>query len=1145
MTDLLNLRQRIPHLAKSEERLVLNQLRKRFKITDIQRENSKARAHELVNYLRADGTMGLMEILLSEYGLSNDEGLALMCLAEALLRVPDKTTIDDLIKDKIAATDWEKHLWNSDSLALNASSFALMLSGKILNGGQSPDLMNLLKTAVSRLGEPVIRVAILRAMKLMGKQFVLGESIEKAINSSASNQPKGTLYSFDMLGEAAITEEDAGRYFNSYKAAIERIGLEAKSEDILLNPGISLKLSALHPRYEARKSQRVMNELMGRVLALVLIAKDLNISVTIDAEEADRLELSLDIIEQLVIHPKLARWGGLGVVVQSYNKSASAVIDWLSALSCEYNRKIMVRLVKGAYWDTEIKTAQVNGTSYYPVFTTKAATDVSYICCAKQLLDDGQHLFPQFATHNAHTMASVLELCENRKSFEFQRLHGMGAALHKKVMSTNQTLCRVYAPVGKHEDLLAYLVRRLLENGANSSFVNQVLDKNNLVDDIIRDPFDQLDGLEGLSPSIQLPVNIYLPNRKNSKGWNLNDFADLSIIDIERAPFKSIEWKVSSFINGTVKGKNIYSIYNPSNPSERVGRAVEASIEDVNLAIENARSWQSCSAEKRSKILNKAADLYEENAGQIIAILTREAGKVILDAVAELREAVDFLRYYASECVRINQKETRVAIGIITCISPWNFPLAIFTGQISGALSAGNAVLAKPAEQTPIIAHFAVNLLYEAGVPKSTLQLLLGRGETVGKKLVSNVNIAGVCFTGSTSTARSINKNIANCLSPDALFIAETGGINAMMIDSTALLEHAVKDVITSAFHSAGQRCSALRVLYVQEDIEQKFTNMLMAAIKEQLLGCPWETETDIGPIIDKKSYDVISRYVQAAKRDGRLIFSHEAPNVGYFIGPKIISVDGINNLKSEIFGPILHIAKFRPEQIPSIIDDINGAGYGLTFGLHTRLDNRVELISRRVKVGNIYINRNQTGAVVESQPFGGEGLSGTGPKAGGPRYVKRFTTSENSLVKQRSRKNIVACIREMNGPTGESNKTYNYPRGKILCLGPEPSDVKKQIRIAQLNGCEAILRKSYLENDESFSYLETLIDIQAVAYWGNSRNLKKIRIALSKRHGPIIPLMLEENMIEQCIIERHICIDTTAAGGNVTLLSGVSSLPA
>jgi RHH-type proline utilization regulon transcriptional repressor/proline dehydrogenase/delta 1-pyrroline-5-carboxylate dehydrogenase len=435
--------------------------------------------------------------------------------------------------------------------------------------------------------------------------------------------------------------------------------------------------------------------------------------------------------------------------------------------------------------------------------------------------------------------------------------------------------------------------------------------------------------------------------------------------------------------------------------------------------------------------------------------------------------------------------------------------------------------------------------LYEAGVPKSTLQLLLGRGEIVGKKLVSNVNIAGVCFTGSTSTARSINKNIANCLSPDAPFIAETGGINAMIIDSTALLEHAVKDVITSAFHSAGQRCSALRVLYVQEDIEQKFTHMLMAAIKEQLLGCPWETETDIGPIIDKKSYDVISRYVQAAKRDGRLIFSHEAPNVGYFIGPKIISVDGINNLKSEIFGPILHIAKFRPEQIPSIIDNINGAGYGLTFGLHTRLDNRVELISRRVKVGNIYINRNQTGAVVESQPFGGEGLSGTGPKAGGPRYVKRFTTSENSSVKQHPRKNMVACIREMNGPTGESNKTYNYPRGKILCLGPEPSDVKKQVRIAQLNGCEAILRKSYLENDESFSYLETLTDIQAVAFWGNSRNLKKIRIALSKRHGPIILLMLEENMSEQCIIERHVCIDTTAAGGNVTLLSGVSTLPA
>ena len=1145
MDDLLVLRKKILILSRTDEAYVINQLRKRFLINKTLRKKAKSRAYELVSYLRTDGKIGLMEILLSEYGLSNDEGLALMCLAEALLRIPDKATVDDLISDKVAPSDWERHLWKSNSLALNASSFALMLSGKILNEKKSSSLVDLLSAAVSRLGEPVIRVAISRAMKLMGKQFVLGESIDKAISSSKSNQKKGTLYSFDMLGEAAITEEDAEKYFNSYKAAIERLGLEAHNDDILLNPGISLKLSALHSRYEVRKSKRVMTELVERALALIVMARELNIAVTIDAEEADRLELSLDVIEALIGDPKLSRWDGLGVVVQSYNKSASAVIDWLSALSCKYNRKIMVRLVKGAYWDTEIKTAQVNGTSYYPVFTTKAATDVSYICCAKQLLDDGQHLFPQFATHNAHTMASVLELCENRKSFEFQRLHGMGAALHKKVMTTNQTSCRVYAPVGKHEDLLAYLVRRLLENGANSSFVNQVLDKNNLIDDIIRDPFDQLDGLEGLSPSIQLPVNIYSPNRKNAKGWNLNDFTDLFIIDNERAPFKAIEWNVSSFIDGTVKGKNIYNIYNPSNPSERVGSAAEASMEDVNLAIKNAKSWQNIPAEERSNILNKAADLYEKNAGQIIAILTREAGKVILDAVAELREAVDFLRYYASECVRINQKETRVARGIITCISPWNFPLAIFTGQISGALSAGNAVLAKPAEQTPIIAHFAVNLLYEAGVPKSTLQLLLGRGETVGKKLVSNVNIAGVCFTGSTSTAHSINKKIANCLSPDAPLIAETGGINAMIIDSTALLEHAVKDVITSAFYSAGQRCSALRVLYVQEDIEQKFTHMLKAAIKEQLLGCPWEIETDIGPIIDKKSYDAISRYVQAAKKDGRLIFSHEAPSSGYFIGPKIISVTGIKDLKSEIFGPVLHIASFRPEQIPSIIEDINAAGYGLTFGLHTRLDKRVEFISNSVKVGNIYINRNQTGAVVESQPFGGEGLSGTGPKAGGPRYVKRFTTSENSSVKQHPRKNMTACIREMNGPTGESNKTYNYPRGKILCLGPEPSDVKKQISIAQLNGCEAILRKSYLENDESFSYLETLIDIQAVAFWGNSRNLKKIRIALSKRHGPIIPLMLEENMSEQCIIERHICIDTTAAGGNVTLLSGVSSLPA
>ncbi|MEN9017638.1 MAG: L-glutamate gamma-semialdehyde dehydrogenase, partial [Hellea sp.] len=691
---------------------------------------------------------------------------------------------------------------------------------------------------------------------------------------------------------------------------------------------------------------------------------------------------------------------------------------------------------------------------------------------------------------------------------------------------------------GKHEDLLAYLVRRLLENGANSSFVNQVLDKNNLVDDIIRDPFDALDALENQSSNISLPEDIYSPNRKNSKGWNLNDFSDLSTLGKERDLFKAIKWKVNSLVNGTTKGNKVYHIYDPSNPNECVGNALEASIEDVNFAIKNAKPWQNIPAEERSNILNKAADLYEKNAGQIIAILTREAGKVIVDAVAELREAVDFLRYYASECVKIHYKENRIERGIITCISPWNFPLAIFTGQISGALSAGNAVLAKPAEQTPIISYFAVKLLYEAGVPKSALQLLLGRGKTVGKKLTSNKNVAGVCFTGSTTTACSINKNIAKFLSPDALFIAETGGINAMIIDSTALLERAVKDVIASAFHSAGQRCSALRVLYVQEDIEKKFTHMLKEAIKEQSVGNPWDFETDIGPIIDKNSYDNILRHVHRAQKDGRLIFSNEAPSSGYFIGPKIISVTGIKDLKSEIFGPVLHIASFRPEQIPSIIEDINAAGYGLTFGLHTRLDKRVEFISNSVKVGNVYINRNQIGAVVESQPFGGEGLSGTGPKAGGPRYVKRFTTSENSYVKQHPRKNMVACIREMNGPTGESNKTYDYPRGKILCLGPEPIDVKKQIRIAQLNGCETTVRRSYLENDETFSYLETSTDIQAVAFWGKSRDLKKIRIALSKRKGPIIPLMLETDMSDHCIIERHVCVDTTAAGGNVTLLS-------
>jgi RHH-type proline utilization regulon transcriptional repressor/proline dehydrogenase/delta 1-pyrroline-5-carboxylate dehydrogenase len=1160
MNSLSDHRNSIRKLARATEFDVLSQIKQSFEPDAGIRHATNLRATKLVENIRSDGRPGLMEVFLAEYGLSTDEGVALMCLAEALLRVPDAETIDELIEDKISPSSWGEHLGSSSSSLVNASTWALMLSGKVLKDPKGNGIADLLHSAVKRLGEPVIRLAVQSAMKEMGHQFVLGETIQEAVERGKSSQELGYTYSYDMLGEAALTYKDATTFFHAYCDAIRTLATHSKSDDITKNPGISIKLSALHPRYELGQKTRVMDELVPRVRELAILAKSAQMGLNIDAEEADRLDISLDIIEAVLHSKELEGWDGFGVVVQAFGKRASAVIDWLYALSIKLDRKIMVRLVKGAYWDTEIKIAQIDGIEDFPVFTQKSHTDVSYICCAKQLLAMTDRIYPQFATHNAHTIAAILELASDKSAFEFQRLHGMGEPLHDLILKTQGVKGRIYAPVGAHRDLLAYLVRRLLENGANSSFVNQIVDKEVPAEIVASDPFTQLDISDANLPSNVInPRDLYQPERKNSQGWDLRNTDDLVRFNQVREPFKQFSWTAQPLIAGQHHSNEPVEIINPADFDDIVGSVSHATEQDVETALNTAQNWQSASANERADILNKAADLYEENAGEIFAALCREAGKTPLDAVAEIREAVDFLRYYAAQAVQLGDQQPR---GIISCISPWNFPLAIFTGQISAALAAGNGVLAKPADPTPITASIAVKLMHRAGVPKEVLQLLPGAGAVVGAKITSDERVNGVCFTGSTSVAQIINKAMAGNLAPDALFIAETGGLNAMIVDSTALPEQAVKDIVESAFQSAGQRCSALRVLYLQEDIADDFLDMLYGAMDQLSIGQPSDIETDIGPAITAVAHNEISNYINNADQDKRLLKRLSIPSSGYFVTPCVIKVNGISDLEKEIFGPVLHIATFKADEIDKIVDDINASGYGLTFGLHTRIDDRVEQITSRLQVGNIYVNRNQIGAVVGSQPFGGEGMSGTGPKAGGPHYVPKFiaSTLENHAVIEGNLADIdqlqmildklalkpqrVLSTSDLPGPTGESNRLSTIARGTILCLGPSLDDAKVQFEIAQKNGCEAVIVAPNAIGDLgidgvlSREALAQLRHIDGVALWSSKEDLNNARRALAQRDGAIIPLMTSSDMALQCIIERHICIDTTAAGGNASLLA-------
>ncbi|SDN37632.1 L-proline dehydrogenase /delta-1-pyrroline-5-carboxylate dehydrogenase [Lutimaribacter pacificus] len=1162
MSRLEPLRHAIRSAHHAGEAAVLADLQAASPVDEATRAAAHARAIRLVEGIRGAGRSGLMEVFLSEYGLSTREGVALMCLAEALLRVPDRETIDDLIEDKIAPSEWGAHLGRSSSSLVNASTWALMLTGKVLRDDEEPGIASVLHGAVKRLGEPVIRSAVARAMKELGHQFVLGRDIDEAVRRGADRARQGYGFSYDMLGEAALTAHDAARYHAAYADAIARLARHSRSDDIRDNPGISIKLSALHPRYEEGQRDRVMAELVPATLELALQARQAGMGLNIDAEEADRLDLSLDVIEAVLRDPRLAGWDGFGVVVQAYGKRAGPVLDWLYALAEGLDRRIMVRLVKGAYWDTEVKRAQVEGLEGFPVFTRKPATDVSYLCCARKLLGMTSRIYPQFATHNAHSVAAILEMADDRDAFEFQRLHGMGEALHDLVLQQAGTRCRIYAPVGAHRDLLAYLVRRLLENGANSSFVNQIVDEDVPPAQVAADPFAALAHSER-SAAVRDPADLFRPERANSRGFDLHDARDLGRIERARAPFRDTQWQAGPLIAGDVAGGELHEVRNPARPGDVVGQVVLCSDADVETALAAARPWQADAA-TRAGVLNRVADLYEQNFGEIFAVVAREAGKTPGDAVAELREAVDFLRYYAAR----GQELSRGPRGVFTCISPWNFPLAIFTGQIAAALAAGNAVLAKPAEATMLTAHLAVRLMHKAGVPRDAIQLLPGHGATVGAQLTGDARVDGVCFTGSTATAQRINRAMADGVAPPAPLIAETGGLNAMIVDSTALPEQAVRDIVASAFQSAGQRCSALRCLYVQQDIAGPFLTMLFGAMDELRLGDPWEHSTDVGPVIDARAQADIAAYIDAADAAGRLLKRVDAPQQGHFIGPAAIRVSGLADLEREIFGPVLHIATFRAHEIDAVVDAVNAGGYGLTFGLHTRIDGRVEQVTSRLRVGNAYVNRNQIGAVVGSQPFGGEGLSGTGPKAGGPDYVPRFAAGDlprhdpvpgdaADPAQVQDRLDALAAlelprlsVRDLPGPTGESNRLSVFGRGTVLCLGPTAADAAEQVRIARDAGCQALAVAPGVPPAQGIDgvlprvALAGLRGVALVALWSGDDDLRAARQALARREGALIGLAAGHDLAARCRLERHICIDTTAAGGNAALLAAESGAP-
>ncbi|MGJ5129776.1 trifunctional transcriptional regulator/proline dehydrogenase/L-glutamate gamma-semialdehyde dehydrogenase [Bradyrhizobium oligotrophicum] len=1168
-------------------------------------EASSARAaglaRDLVLRLRGKAQSGGVEGLIHEYSLSSQEGVALMCLAEALLRIPDTATRDALIRDKIATGDWRAHIGHSPSLLVNAATWGLIVTGTLTAAASEDSLVSALTRLIARGGEPIIRRGVTLAMRLMGEQFVAGQTIDAALSNGRPWEAQGFRYSYDMLGEAATTAEDAARYFAAYEAAIHAIGRHAAGAGIYEGPGISIKLSALHPRYVSIKRGRVMDELLPRLKRLVLLARRYDIGLNIDAEEADRLDLSLDLLEALCLDPDLAGWNGIGFVIQAYQKRCAFVVDWLIDLARRSQRRLMVRLVKGAYWDSEIKRAQVDGLEDFPVFTRKHHTDVSYLACARKLLGAPDAVFPQFATHNARTLASIVEMAGptyERGQYEFQCLHGMGEPLYEEVVGPARLgrPCRIYAPVGSHETLLAYLVRRLLENGANTSFVNRIADPAVSVDDLIADPVAIVRASERPGAShdkIRRPPELFGPDRANSAGFDLSDQRALARLGEGLVTSASLDWKAAP--SGATGSEGARLIRNPADRRDVVGAVRDAAPAEIEAALSRAANaapaWAATSPSARAACLRAAAETMEARRLVLIGLIVREAGKTFANAVGEVREAVDFLRYYAGEIERLSEGDSPDSLGPVVCISPWNFPLAIFTGQVAAALAAGNPVLAKPAEETPLIAAQAVRIINEAGVPADVLQLLPGDGR-VGAALVGDHSVQGVMFTGSTDVARLIQKQLAQRLTVQGQpvpLIAETGGQNALIVDSSALAEQVVGDVIASAFDSAGQRCSALRILCLQADVADRILSMLRGALRELELGNPVSLSVDVGPVISGEARDTLDAHVATMQARGhaveRLPLPPQAAH-GTFVAPTIIEIANIFDVEREVFGPVLHVLRYRREQLVDLVDAINLTGYGLTFGIHSRITETIARASSHSAAGNIYVNRNVIGAVVGVQPFGGSGLSGTGPKAGGPMYLRRlFATPPLERLAQAPEPDAathaylgwlrasghadaaLACEAhvpralagleiELQGPVGEQNIYRISSRGAMAALARRGQALLVQIGVILMTGNDAFVERANpaagvlapltsqlrgrLRLVESW---RTLRDLQAVLSDGNVDELIALGRDLATRPGPIVPLVTPRASdgcydLDRLVTEVSLSTNTAAAGGNASLMS-------
>jgi RHH-type proline utilization regulon transcriptional repressor/proline dehydrogenase/delta 1-pyrroline-5-carboxylate dehydrogenase len=1177
------LRQAITDAYRRDEAEALPPLIAAATLPDATRAAARETAHKLVTALRANHKGTGVEGLVQEYALSSQEGVALMCLAEALLRIPDAATRDALIRDKIADGDWGSHLGTDKSLFVNAATWGLVVTGKLVGSVDDRGLGAALTRLVARAGEPVIRRGVDLAMRMMGEQFVTGETIKEALKRAKVMEAKGFAYSYDMLGEAATTADDAARYYADYEQAIHAIGKASARRGIYAGPGISIKLSALHPRYARAQADRVMAELLPRVQQLAALAKSYNIGFNIDAEEADRLDLSLDLLESLALHPALSDWNGLGFVVQAYGKRCPFVIDWIVDLARRADRRIMVRLVKGAYWDAEIKRAQVDGLADFPVYTRKLHTDIAYIACAQKLLAAKDAVFPQFATHNAQTLATIHAMAGPDFSigtYEFQCLHGMGEPLYEQVVGAGKLdrPCRIYAPVGTHETLLAYLVRRLLENGANSSFVNRIADPAVSVEEMIADPVDTVRAMPhpgARHDQIALPAAIF-PDRRNSDGIDLSDEKALAGLTQALQHSATFDWTAAPE-GGAGEGR---PVRNPADHRDIVGTVVEATVDDARAAAIRAAAslWRNTPVADRAAALDCAADAMQARMPILLGLIVREAGKSIPNAIAEVREAIDFLRYYAQQA-RTTFGPQQQPLGVVTCISPWNFPLAIFTGQVAAALVAGNAVLAKPAEETPLIAAEAVRLLHAAGVPTDALQLLPGGG-AIGAALVAAPQTGAVMFTGSTEVARLIQGQLATRLSPQGRpipLIAETGGQNAMIVDSSALAEQVVADVIASAFDSAGQRCSALRVLCLQEDVADRTLTMLKGALAELSLGRTDALKVDIGPVITAEAQAGINAHVDAMRAMGRAVDQRPLPPEtahGTFVAPTIIEIDSLADLDREVFGPVLHVLRFRRDGLDALVDAINATGYGLTFGLHTRLDETVARVTRRVKVGNIYINRNVIGAIVGVQPFGGCGLSGTGPKAGGPLYLGRLVTTPPVLAARVSRlqtplhafadwldaqgygeaasearragdASALGVEMTLPGPVGERNLYTLHPRGAMLLRPATRAGLFRQMAAILATGNSATVQGMTVppslppEVAARFT-ADPIAPIAAILVEGDAERVAAAVQAAADLPGRIVPVHAETAegyCLDWLLEEVSTSINTTAAGGNASLM--------